>query len=236
MNFGADVGFAVLPPVGTEGVAPKVPPLLAPPRPAAGGINVLPVLLDPALPVTPDDGVLVVGAVEPEPVVEAPELGVPDVVGLPLPTLPLLGRLPTVVLESTTVVGSTGGVGVGVGIGVGVGRGGGGPVGPHPKGLRHCGGSTVPQFTLQVGPGVGFGVGVGGGGSGLQFSIQIAGLDFIKVLSKTPPINVTLCASCIAPHLPVLMFAQPAASIFFWASPNGPAVFLVTSPNPCAAN
>lgn len=214
MNLGAGFAVGVLPPDEVEGVLPEVLPLVAPPRPAGGSRRVPPELLDPVLPVRPDDGVLVVGAVEPEPVVEAPELGVPDAVELPPVTTPLLGNLLVVVRGSATAVGSTGvGVADGVGVGVGVGRG--GSIGSHPKGLRHCGGGGVPQFTLQVGPGVGFGVGVGGGGGVLQFSIQIAGLDLIKVLSKTPPINVTLCASCIAPHLPVLMFAQPAASIFF---------------------
>jgi hypothetical protein len=215
LNLGAGVAADALPPDGAEGVPPKVPPLVDPPRPAAGGNNVLPVLLEPAplgVPDTPDDGVLVVGAVEPEPVVEAPELGVPDAVELPPVTTPLLGNLLVVVRGSTTAVGSTGvGVADGVGVGVGVGLGGG--VGSQPNGLRHCGGS------VGVGVGVGRGVGGGVGGRvGPTHGSTVHPVAFvvilIKVLSKTPPINETLCASCIAPHLPVLMFAQPAATIF----------------------
>jgi hypothetical protein len=107
LNLGAGVAVDALPPDGAEGVPPKVPPLVDPPRPAAGGNNVLPVLLEPAplgVPDTPDDGVPEVEVVGVEPEVEPGALGVPEPTELPPVTTPLLGSLLVVVEPGVTEV------------------------------------------------------------------------------------------------------------------------------------
>jgi hypothetical protein len=105
LNFGAGVAVEVLPLVVVEGVLPKVPPVIGPPRPTDGGSNVLPELLDPAplgVPDTPDDGIPEGEVVEAEPVVEGPELGAPEPTELPPLTTPPLGSLLVVVEPGLT--------------------------------------------------------------------------------------------------------------------------------------